>query len=497
MVEDPLLPAWLLPRVPKVQQERIASRLLLLSPKVASRAALVPQAVGRVREFIDARLLDQAKRYLEEAKKLVSWKRLPHFMVELYALELRIHFERGEFDPIYSATVPDGLTPEIHDAVQQRIDFYLALLLLKQGKDEAKQAARIFRRLHGKDRLVMYAAQLLSARKKALLCENEFQFLAGDEADDARRAIKEADAAGLFGGAPYDLDRALCVPSHAALLLALGRPEDALALLNCLTASQRTSDSMAYEAVASARIQDPQRAKSLIHIGKALFGNVALLREAEEHIDLNSGFGAPPFVLANEALIVHLRAALTTLRSMSPSARAEVLVDSSPRALERLLARAMQDALAGFQQLLSHLRLHRTKYHEDNYNAIVAALLNARLDGILGFQAHEQSPGGYTRIGNHGERDITIRWNGVDVAVFEALKAKSARDKQLTLHFHKLIAYSPAELLFHVTYSEAAHPSKMQEAVKAVAEQPPDSLSFRGLDASAYPGDGSRPDGSR
>ncbi|MCE1274861.1 MAG: hypothetical protein LWW75_10140, partial [Chlorobiales bacterium] len=254
---------------------------------------------------------------------------------------------------------------------------------------------------------------------------------------------------------------------------------------------ERTAESTALEAVANARLGEPDRALELIRSGKERYCNTPLLVGAESHIDHSAGFGAPPLVLSKLEEAVQLRAALRNFMELPASEQAAVLFDS-PRPLERLLTAAFQDALAAFCRTLSFLKLDRhTKFDEDDFNGLIAELVGARLEGSLGWQAHEQSPGGYTEKGNAGRRDFVIRRRGVDITVFEALKASQPNDRRLKEHLHKLFGYSCADILFHVTYSNRNDASEMRTAIEEVAKQPPTGITYLGQ--SAICADGARP----
>lgn len=93
--------------------------------------------------------------------------------------------------------------------------------------------------------------------------------------------------------------------------------------------------------------------------------------------------------------------------------------------------------------------------------------------------------------GNAGRRDFAIRRRGVDITIFDALKALQPNDKWIVAHLHKLFGYSSTDILFHVTYSFHKDVSEMRVAVEAVAKKPPSGTMYLGL--SDIPVDGARP----
>lgn len=491
LVEDPLMPALLLPRVPTAYREDIVARLKTLTPDEASSAAFVTRLSERVQALLDAGLHEIANMHLQVAEETLRERKLPELAVQTLNQQLQIHYLGGAFDAIASATIPKGLRPEHQAEAQRTLDFFRALVFLKKAPPEALKAAGIFHSLYRQHPLPAYAINLLAARRVKLLGENLFRIVAGEDAEMARLAIDEADRAIPSVHALSDMSRAIHVPNCAAMLLTVGRPREAMNRLKELASAERTAESTAFEAVASARLGEPDRARALIRSGKERYGDTPLLVGAESHIDHSAGFGALPLVLSKQDDTVQLQAALRKFMELPASGQAEVLLGPH-MALERLLTAAFQDALAAFQRTLSFLKLDRHKeFDEDDFNGIVAELVEARLEGNLGWQAHEQSPGGYTEKGNAGRRDFVIRRRGVDITVFEALKASRPNDERIAEHLHKLFGYSWADILFHVTYSNRKDVLEMLAAVEEVAKRPPPDTTYLGQ--SAISADGARP----
>lgn len=495
LVEDPLMPALLLPRVPTAHHAAIVTRLRTLTPDEASGAAFVTQLSERVQAFLDAGLHELAYTHLKVAEEALRKRKLPELAVQTLNQQLQIDYLSGEFNAIASATIPKDLRPEYQAEAQITLDFFAALVYLKKAPAEPLKAAGIFRRLYRQHPLPAYAINLLAARMINLLGENLFRIVTGKDAELARIAVEDADRAIPSVHALSGMSRAIHVPNCAAMLLAIGRPREAMNRIKELASVERTAESTVFEAVASARLGEPDRARALIRSAKERYGDAPLLIGAESHIDHSAGFGAHPLVLSKQDTAIQLRAAMRSFIELPASEQAEILM-GPPLALEKLLTAAFQDALAAFQRTLSFLKLDRHKeFHEDDFNGIVAELVEARLEGSLGWQAHEQSPGGYTEKGNAGRRDFVIRRRGVDITVFEALKASQPNDKRIAEHLHKLFGYSLAEILFHVTYSNRENVSEMHAAVQDVARRPPRDATY--LNQSMISADGARPSAIR
>lgn len=491
-VEDPLVLGLLLHRVPEVHRESILSRLESLTPDEASPPAFVTQMQERIQNFLDAGLPDIAEMYLLDMEKKLHRRNGPELILQTLGLRLQLCYQRGDLIAIEKATIPESLPTERKTEAQRTLDFFRGLAFLKKEPPAAFQAAAIFHHLYHLHSLPAYAINLLAARIANLLGQNLFCSLSGKNAAQAKHALDEVDRAIPSLRELSDSSRAVHVPNCATVLLAIGRSSEALSRLQELAPAERTIASTVFEAVANARLGDHNRALALLRWGKERFGTTPLLTAAENHIEHSVPCEATPSILLNDEKAIQIRSTLKLFMELSPSEQAGVLIGPTPMALEKFLIMAFQDALAAFQRILSFLKITSScQYDEDDYNEIVAALVEARLEGSLGWQAHGQSPGGYTAAGNTGRRDFVLRRRGVDITVFEALKSDRPNDKRISEHFHKLFGYSSTNIFFHVIYSFRKKISDMINAVEKVAKCPPKGTEYQGqrqIDA-----DGARP----
>lgn len=489
-VEDPVVLAALLPRVPVRHHDRILDRLRQLTPQEASPPALTTQLQERVQVFLDIGLPDVAERYMQDGQERLRGKENAAIQQQQFAQQLQLYFLRSEFNAISSAELPTGLPKERQAEAERTRDFFRALALLKQDPPDGLAAAAIFRSLYAQQRNPAYAINLLAARIVKLLDKNLFRTLVGQEAAQARKAIEEADLAIPLPSVLTDQSRGIHIPNCAVMLLATALPREALRRLHELAPAERTAKSMAFEAVANARLGDPERALALLRSAKERFGDADLLKGAEGHILHAMPVEVQPHLVTRRENATQIRAALHQFHALSPGEQAEILLDD-PRALETVVTEAFRDSLAGFQRTLSFLKLHKNKFDEDDYNGILAEIVEARIEGVFGWQAHEQSPGGFTGAGNAGRRDFVLRRRSVDIAVFEALKSDQPNDARLEEHLHKLFAYSTTNLYFHITYSFRKNHSEMFDAVKGLATRPPTGIEY--LTQTLIPDEGARP----
>lgn len=489
-IEDPVVLGALLPRVSPRYHDKILSRLKQLTPTEASRPALTAQLQERVQVFLDVGLPEVAERYLRDGQDRLRGRETASTQVQDFGQQLQLQFLRNDFAAISAAKIPENLPREHQDEAERTRDFFRALALLKQEPPDALKAASIFRSLYQRQHNPVYAINLLAARVSKLLAENLFRILTGREAVQARNALTEADRAIPTPSSLSDQSRAVHVPNCAALLLATGRPREALRRLHDLAPAERTVESMAFEAVTNARLGDTARALALLRSAKERFGDTDLLKGAEDHIEHSKPVDAQPRLLTRRESATQVRAALQQFHALSPSEQAEIMLDGA-NALETVVTESFRDSLAGFQRALSFLGLPDNKFYEDDYNGILAELVEARLEGVFGWQTHEQSPGGFTGAGNAGRRDFVLRRRGVDITVFEALKSDQPNDARLEEHLHKLFAYSTTDLYFHITYSFRKDLSEMVDAVKGLATRPPPGIDYLGQ--THLPAQGARP----
>lgn len=123
---------------------------------------------------------------------------------------------------------------------------------------------------------------------------------------------------------------------------------------------------------------------------------------------------------------------------------------------------------------------------EDDLNALVGAVLAARVLAPLGWTISDQTKGGFTAKGGPGERDLIVQKNGTLIAIIEALKCDrplthEAMRNDLTNHFLKLLGYGQCNLYFHLTYSYLSNPSDVLNYLRATAEtDPPAGFTYIG-----------------
>lgn len=495
-VEEPLVLTVLYQRAPQLHRPRIRARLEQLTPAQASQASFVQQLNKRVDAFLELGLVDLAEMYLQEQQERLKHRNVGDVAVSKLRAELQLHYLREEWLKLEQAAVPTELSTKDGEEATRTIDFYRALALLKRDPavGGAAEAEAIFVRLYAAQPNPSYAINLLASRISKLLGTNLFQVLDGQARAHGKRVLELADTAIPDRGALGPLARATQTFNSAALLLAVGRSHDALRRLEELEVHMQTAESSAFEAVANARLGAHERAASLIRSAKERFGVTSVIAGAENHLAHAAPLPGAARVLMHEEAESQIRAALQLFSGLSPERQAAVLVTGA-LPLEQVVTELFRDTLASFERTISFLRLSRNKFEEDDYNGLLAEAAQARFDSVFGWQAHEQSPGGFTEKGNAGRRDWVLRRRGVDIAVFEGIISNLPNSERILDHLHKLFGYSTATVLLHVTYTFRPNVSEMVAAIKKVAEQAPSGTKYLGQrDILA---EGARPDGIR
>jgi hypothetical protein len=138
--------------------------------------------------------------------------------------------------------------------------------------------------------------------------------------------------------------------------------------------------------------------------------------------------------------------------------------------LHDFLCREMREACSQIRDLAPFVRIPEDKLpQEDVVTKLLCALLIARFRR-LDWSLHLQDPGGHTGGIKVGERDLTIKKGGIDLAVFEAVLVKSVETTELRNHFQKLFGYGVCELKFLVVWSFASHPDAVLRYIERMVE---------------------------
>jgi hypothetical protein len=139
----------------------------------------------------------------------------------------------------------------------------------------------------------------------------------------------------------------------------------------------------------------------------------------------------------------------------------------------------MRDACALVQRMAPFVCTPgRPPPKEDVITELLRTLLTPMLQG-LGWSLHREDPGGYSGGSRgFGERDLIIKKDGADLAIFESLRILGTKKKDkddLRKHFQKLFGYGECDLKFLVVWSFASDPGAVRQLVErmVVDDAPP------------------------
>jgi hypothetical protein len=267
------------------------------------------------------------------------------------------------------------------------------------------------------------------------------------------------------------------------LLLALGEPSQALAILTSVPLVQLQTVAAAYRAVALSRLARMHEAFATLDQAEHAYGVSDVTVAARGYIATNSTSQTTIEFSLEDGLLKELKLAMARFRMMHPTDQARVL-DSHPEAFDAL---AIDYVRGSADSLISLVPMMRGEQIEDDLTAFIQHFLAARVN-FFGWSVADQSRGGFTPKGNPGERDLALMWGNTTLALIEAVVcnrplSQDSMRADLESHFQKLLGYGDPRLFFHITYSYIEDQESLVTFLETVTEsaQPP-GLTFKGRD---------------
>ena len=420
----------------------------------------------------------------------VPGRELTHFQNQL-----RLDFLREDWAAI--ADKPDPRLPAQREqaAALETLRQFRALAALKGPNRDPAGAKAVFADLFTQRPSLAAATNWLAASISELLSADSFGLLQGDQLRAGEQAIVETErmASELPAG---DVDEAMeC--NRALLLLALGEPSQALAVLTAATFVRLPDTAAAYRAIALARLGRRSEATATLDAAEHSFSRTILLTAARSHIANGSAFLSVPDVSVHDDLVDNVASAIARFRLMSPPDQARVLQRQADP-FEALLVeyvRAAADAVVSLRPMMKVTTIDKS---EDDLTAFIEFLLAARVH-FLGWAVGDQSKGGFTAKGNPGERDLLIYWGSTVLALIEAVicdrpLTQDSMKADLESHFQKLLGYGNPRIFFHLTYAYIEDKLELMRTLKTAAEaaSPP---GFKYLRREPIPHEDPRPPG--
>lgn len=485
--DEPMVLAQILPLAPRETRAAIEQRLEALPPANAGTTYSLIEVQARIDELLSAGALGAAAKFIEEEGRLQTLGKVQGREVARLRSEMRLRFARRAWNEIMATQSPPDLGSVDRDAADEVVQFYkgLTLLVRPDGRDPGA-AELIFQDLRRRrPNVAAYAVNVIAAQIGTLLPVDVFGRLDGAAARRARQILVESDVLANDATSLSRTDRKTLACNQAILRLALGEPDQVLALLPSTVSTRLDERTQAYRAVALSRLGRPREAVSVLKATEDNLGKTEFLEAAWAHIREGEPFAGSVDVSSNDDPVARIREAYRDLQLLDPVQQAAVVnLDNDP--LTAFVIEQVRGAAASVVALVTTMEVVKIDGCEDDVTAVVRELLLSRLD-YLRWSAPDQSKGGFTPKGNPGERDLMIVRGSTILTVIEAVICRKPIHRQmvqenLKRHFQKLLAYGTCRLFFHLTYVYDQDVQGVIELLKTMAASAaPKGYDYAGL----------------
>ncbi len=493
--DEPLILAQLLAGSPPNLRSTIERRIAALAPIDAGAIHSLPEMQARIDELLTARAADAAASYMAAEVNLKTFGKPGGRELTRFQNQLRLDFLRGDWAAIAATADPNFPAPLEQAAAVETLRQFRGLAALKGPNPNPEWAKTLFADLFAKRPSIGFATNWFAAEISELLPTDTFGLLKGKQIRKGQKAIAEVERMTALLPAA-SVDEAM-EGNRALLLLALGEPSQALAVLSAVTLVRLQDAAAAYRAIALARLGRRSEATAALDGAEHTVGRTAVLAAARSHIASGAPFLSVPDVSVYEDLVGNVASAIARFRTMNPADQAKVL-QRQVDPFEALLVdyvRAAADAVVSLVPMMKGVQIDAI---EDDLTAFIQHLLAARVQ-FLGWSVGDQSKGGFSAKGNPGERDLLITWGSSVLALIEAVicdrpLTQDAMKADLESHFQKLLGYGNPKVFFHLTYAYIEDKQGLMRSLETLAEMASPS-GFTYLGREPIPHDDSRPPG--
>ncbi len=495
--DEQLLLAQLLSRSPPSLRARIRLRISALAPADAGVIRSHCELQARIDELLTAGAADAAALYMEAEMKLdtrgpVSGRELTRFQNQL-----RLLYLRNNWSAILNTSAPGlGPAPD-NEAAQESLKFFKAIAVLKGPNSDPVAAGTAFAELFARRPTTALATNWFAAEISRFLKDDHFGILKGSHAQEARGALAELERMLPVAPAGVASDNEVIECNKALLLLALGEPGQALAVMSSVAPVRLQDTVAAYRAIALARLGDTREATAVLDAAEHTHGVTTVLGAARAHIASNAPFNAVPGVSLQEDLFQDVASAIARFKGMNPLEQARALHPGKDpfESLVVEYVRAAADSVVSLVPMMKGVQIDEI---EDDLTAFIQHLLAGRVQ-FLGWSLADQSRGGFTAKGNPGERDLVLMWGNTVLALIEAVVCDRSLTHDSMLadlesHFQKLLGYGNPRLFFHLTYAFTDDLAELMKTLESIAQSAhPPGFAFKGIER--IPRTDSRPPG--
>jgi hypothetical protein len=497
-MEEPLVLAQLLDFAPRAIHSCIEARISALPPSKAGDVYMLTALQARINELLNAGAADAASQFLDLERNATTLGKVPGRELIRLTNVLRLHFLRREWQEIESMRLPEDLPQSDRLSAEETVRFFAAIAALYKPGGDCNAAAKVFSELRSKHpENAAYTINLYAAQISELLGEDLFAVLTGSKAARANQMLEEAESS-FPANQPLTESEILSFNLNRTLLmLALGRPQQAINLLASIRTDRQGGTVAAFRAIALFRFGMAAEAVAVLDVAEAEFGNGEALDAARKHILNLAPFVGSVSVVTGDDPLPRIKSALLELLQLDPIRQASAL-NPEAASLESFLIGHVRATTASIVSLVPMMKRIELDSSEDDVTAVIRELLQCRLH-VVGWSVSDQSKGGRTAKGGPGERDLIVRKDNTTLTVIEAVVCKLPASYkwtkgELTSHFQKLFAYKICQVYFHLTYAYIENQSSILDYLKeTVQESAPPGFTF--METEDLPITDSRPTG--
>lgn len=484
--EEPSLLAVLTRFCPLALRDRVMRRIDDIRPDDATQIWSLTEAQFRIQELLKVGAIDAAARYLAEEEDLSTLVKNPERILLRFQQHLQLAFLREEWETIETAKVPDGVGGLFNQTTaEDSIKFFQGLIALKGPKSDPDAAKEAFRSLHDRKPSAAHATNWLASVLSRLLKTETFRILSGSELREGKESLTEYDrmVARVPNGTPSD---DVAHYNKSLLLLAVGEPEQALAVINTVPLEQQLDTAGAYRAIALHRLGRQEEARGILEATERSYGVTTIVRISREYLSGSISSFVEIGVSINEDFIIYISSSINNFKNMDANTQAKILL-GAPNSLEVLIinhVRSTSGAVVGLRPMMKGLQIDKL---DDDITAFMHQILSARID-FLGWSVADQTRGGFTVKGNPRERDLVVKKEETVLDTIEAVNCKKAihqygTQTDLEYHFLKIFSQGVCRLAFHVTYDFTSDREGVTHFLKTIAKtKVPTGFVYRGLD---------------
>jgi hypothetical protein len=484
--DEPLILAQLLSLSPPALRATIRERITALAPTAAGDIHSLFEMQARIDELLTAGAAEAATLYMEDEAQRQTRGPVAGRELARFRNQLRLQYLLNDWLAILSTPKPAFQSPIDQTSAEETLKLFRGIAMLKGPTPDPEAAKAVFAELFTRHPTVALATNWFAAELSRLLKASSFTVLKGSDIQEGRRALSELERMLSISPAEAPSDNEVIECNKALLLLALGEPAQALAVITSVSLVRLHDTAAACRAVALARLGQNPEATAVLDTAQHAYGVTAVLAGARAYIASGAPFGSVPVATLQEDLFRDVASAIARFRTMNPIEQARAL-NNRADPFEGLVVEYVRAAADSVVSLVPMMKGVKIDTVEDDLTAFIQHLLASRVD-FLGWSAADQSKGGFTPKGNPGERDLLLKWGNTILALIEAVVydqplTHDSMRADLESHFQKLLGYGNPRLFFHLTYAYTDDLASLMSFLEGIADsaQPP-GFTFKGRD---------------